>query len=218
MERVPEPELMEEEDQARAYSTADFEAPHEAFVDQSARAFPGPVAGRILDLGCGPGDITVRFAKRHPECSVLGVDGSEAMLRFGRERIEAEGLGERVLLERVFLPTDQLGAGFDGAISNSLLHHLQEPGVLWETLKENVRPGAPVFVMDLLRPESRSEAEALVETYSGDEPDVLRRDFFLSLCAAYRVDEIEQQLTAAGLSHLTVEVISDRHWVVFGRL
>ena len=118
----------------------------------------------------------------------------------------------------MFLPTDQLGDGFDGAISNSLLHHLQEPGVLWETLKENVRPGAPVFVMDLLRPESRSEAEALVETYSGDEPDVLRRDFFLSLCAAYRVDEIEQQLTAAGLSHLTVEVISDRHWVVFGRL
>lgn len=218
MERVPEPELMEEEEQARAYSMADFEAPHEAFVRESERAFHEPLQGQILDLGCGPGDITVRFAKRHPGCSLLGIDGSEAMLKYGRERVEREELTERVRLRRVFLPTKELEQAFDGAISNSLLHHLERPEVLWQSLKQCVRRGSPVFVMDLLRPGSRQEAEALVEAYSGDEPEVLRRDFFLSLCAAYRVDEIEEQLATQGLAHLRVEVISDRHWVVYGRL
>ena len=140
------------------------------------------------------------------------------MLKYGRERVEREELTERVRLRRVFLPTNELEQAFDGAISNSLLHHLERPEVLWQSLKQCVRRGSPVFVMDLLRPGSRQEAEALVEAYSGDEPEVLRRDFFLSLCAAYRVDEIEEQLATQGLSHLKVEVISDRHWVVYGRL
>ena len=218
MERVPEPELMEEEEQARAYSSADFEAPHEAFVEESNRAFSGSVTGRILDLGCGPGDITVRFAKRHPKCTVVGIDGSEAMLHFGRERVELEGLSHRVKLKRVFLPAEDLDSGFDGAISNSLLHHLQHPEVLWQSLGQHVQSGAPVFVMDLLRPQSRAEAEKLVAAYSGEEPEILQRDFFLSLCAAYRVDEIQSQLQAAGLAHLKMEVISDRHWVVYGNI
>ena len=218
MDRVPEPELMEEEEQARAYSSADFEAPHEAFVEESGRAFRGSVSGRILDLGCGPGDITVRFAKRHPNCTMVGIDGSEAMLRFGRERVESEGLSHRVELKRVFLPAEGFESGFDGAISNSLLHHLQRPEVLWQSLKDHLQPGAPVFVMDLLRPPSRARAEELVTAYSEGEPEVLQRDFFLSLCAAYRPDEIQAQLEAAALPHLTTEVISDRHWVVYGSL
>ena len=51
-----------------------------------------------------------------------------------------------------------------------------------------------------------------------DAPPVLRNDFLNSLCAAYRPDEVARQLASAGLERLQVEVVSDRHLIVFGRL
>jgi hypothetical protein len=68
--------------------------------------------------------------------------------------------------------------------------------------------------MDLMRPGSSSEAAALVDEYSRGEPEVLRRDFHNSLLAAYRPEEIRQQLIDAKLAHLQVQVVSDRHWLV----
>jgi ubiquinone/menaquinone biosynthesis C-methylase UbiE len=218
MKRIPEPELMEEEAQARAYSEADFASPHDAFVGHAARVFSSETQGEILDLGCGPADISVRFARRFSKTKLVGVDGSEAMLRYGRERIKSEGLAHRIQLVQCFLPSPTLSSQFDGAISNSLLHHLHDPQVLWSSLKAHVRPGAPVFIMDLLRPKSREDAQRMVDDGAAEEPDVLRRDFFLSLCAAFRTDEIEEQLAQAELGHLSVEIVSDLHLVVYGRL
>jgi SAM-dependent methyltransferase len=218
MERIPEPELMEGESQARAYSEADFEGPHDAFVDLAARAFPRGAQGRILDLGCGPADITVRFARRHPGAQMVGVDGSKAMLDFGVQRVAALGMGDRISLQHLMLPAPDLLGQFDGAISNSLLHHLHDPQVLWESLTAHMRPGSPVFIMDLMRPESVEAVEHMVEEYAAGEPDVLRRDFFLSLRAAFRIEEVQIQLEEAGLSHLQVEAVSDRHLVVYGLL
>jgi SAM-dependent methyltransferase len=139
------------------------------------------------------------------------------MLAHGRARIRREGLGDRVRLIRGYLPGARLPlAGYDAIISNSLLHHLREPMALWDTIKSCARPGAPLFVMDLLRPAGREQARALVDEYAAGEPDVLRRDFFQSLLAAYRPGEVEAQLRAAGLTSLKVAPVSDRHLLVFG--
>ena len=70
--------------------------------------------------------------------------------------------------------------------------------------------------MDLRRPQSRDEARALVERYAGDEPKVLREDFYHSLLAAFRPEEVHEQLARNGLDALTLEVTSDRHFVVWG--
>ena len=80
------------------------------------------------------------------------------------------------------------------------------------------RPGAAVLVMDLFRPASEQAAWAIVERYSGGEPDVLKRDFFASLCAAFEPDEIRAQLDDCGLGGLEVRTVSDRHLLVTGRL
>jgi len=51
-----------------------------------------------------------------------------------------------------------------------------------------------------------------VETYSGAEPEVLKRDFFHSLCAAFTLAEVTAQLREAGLDRaLHCKMISDRH-------
>lgn len=220
MERVPEPELMDEDEQARAYSQADFAAPHERFVDLFVASWPaarGPVTGPILDLGCGPGDVTVRLARRCPEAEIHGVDGSAAMLRYGHERVREAGLAARVRLVEALLPRDRPPLPrYDVVVSNSLLHHLHDPGVLWSAVKAFAVPGAHIFVMDLMRPPSAADVDRLTDLHAGGEPEVLRRDFHASLHAAFTPDEVRAQLREAGLAGLRVDVVSDRHLTISG--
>ena len=72
--------------------------------------------------------------------------------------------------------------------------------------------------MDLCRPATRNEAVALMECYAADEPQVLRRDFFNSLLAAFEPDEVRLQWVEAALNSLRVEVVSDRHLAIIGLL
>jgi ubiquinone/menaquinone biosynthesis C-methylase UbiE len=219
MKRTLEPELMEKLEQASAYARADFHEPHERFVRLFEEKI-GEVAGRVLDLGCGPADVTIRFAQNNPDCMIFGVDGSRAML------LEAQNTLARApdVKGRIILINDMLsGLGlpqrsFDVIISNSLLHHLHKPHYLWNALKLFAQANAWVFVMELFRPANKKKAHEIVEAYAKDEPETLRNDFFNSLCAAFEPEEIKEQLKEAGLEHLAVQLVSDRHVLIFGRM
>lgn len=218
MHRVPEPELMDEAEQARAYAAADFAEPHQAFVDQFRTRFPEHVPRAVLDLGCGPCDVTMRFARAYPGCQLTAIDGAAAMLAEARAALQRAGLAARVqLLQRRLPDVSGIARGFDTVISNSLLHHLHDPQVLWRAIRALAAPRAAVQVMDLLRPGSSRELEQLVARHARQAPEVLRRDFAASLRAAFRIDEIRAQLAAAHLA-LAVEAVSDRHVLVSGRL
>jgi len=221
MQRVTEPELMDDQAQAEAYAAADFSEAHSRIVDSFDSCFPGEdVAGCILDLGCGPGDICFRFAARFPACSVMGVDGSGAMIRLANERKARDSVtDDRVRFIEGLLPGASIPeVPFVAVISNSLLHHLHEPLVLWETILRYASPGTKVYVVDLFRPETIAGAQRLVNEYASGEPDILRRDFYNSLCAAFEPREVQAQLATAGLAGLAVDVISDRHLAVHGFL
>jgi len=217
MKRVPEPELMEDEAQARAYSEADFTESHALFVRLCAQTWAGrEMHGLAVDLGCGPADVTVRLAERYPALAFEAVDGSAAMLRYGAERVHRHGLDSRIRLIQGRLPACTLRSDYDAIVSNSLLHHLRDPAVLWDAVRHCGRPGAPVFIMDLMRPDDESRARDLVDCHAAGAPPVLRRDFFHSLLAAYRPEEVRRQLGRAGLGDFTVQSVSDRHLVVGG--
>ncbi len=219
MQRIPEPELMNDATQAKAYAEADFSEANTLFQNLFRDYFPSHRPRRILDLGCGPGDITLAFARRFPDSQVVGIDGAEAMLAIARHRLATQPLlRQRVQFRRHRLPDPALAPGYDTLICNSLLHHLADPRVLWQEIQRLGTPGAAVLVMDLFRPVSKRQALALVERHAAEAPAVLRRDFFNSLCAAYREDEIRRQLEETGLGHFRVARVSDRHLAVHGRL
>ncbi len=219
MERKREPELMDDDAQALAYAQADFEDPHSDYINHFRARFGDVEPGvYVLDLGCGPGDISFRFARAFPGCLVHGVDGSVAMLRHGRRLLGDEpSLAGCVQLIEGFFPGAVLPReAYDVIISNSLLHHLRDPRVMWSEVARLAAPGAPVFIMDLRRPDSPAVARKLVDRYTGKEPEILRRDFYNSLLAAFKVEEIRKQLDRAGLGDFEVEELGDRHVIISG--
>jgi len=216
MDRILEPELMEDDEQIVAYANADFAEENQGFVDRFKEYFPDFTAGHILDLGCGPGDIPIRLAKAFPGCRVTGIDASAPMIRFAERAVQSEGLQDRIAFQCERFERLAGANIVEAAVSNSLLHHLPNPLQFWNKLRQLVKPGSPVLVMDLLRPDSPEEARVIVDRYASGEPDVLRRDFYNSLLAAFTEDEITSQLARMNLTRLLIDVVDDRHWVVGG--
>lgn len=209
---------MDSEAQTRAYAEADFNESNSLFTEKFGEYFADCASsGSMADLGCGPGDISIRMALKYPGWKVTGLDAGPNMLKLAQQRLNREKLQGRVEFRHSYLPDDSLpAASFDAIISNSLLHHLPQPQILWRSIVHLSAPGAAVQVMDLLRPDTEREARRLVEVYAADAPEVLKEDFYHSLLAAYTPEEVNQQLFAAGLDRLKIEIPSDRHWIVRG--
>ena len=74
MERILEPEVMDDPEQVLAYAGANFEQENQGFVDQFLDLYDDLEDAHIIDLGCGPGDIPIRLARHHPTCRITGID------------------------------------------------------------------------------------------------------------------------------------------------
>jgi ubiquinone/menaquinone biosynthesis C-methylase UbiE len=218
MERIPEPDLMNEAEQACAYAEADFSEPHNDWIELLHHSLPDlPQTGLALDLGCGPGDITIRFARAFPGWRIDGVDGAAAMLNYGYAAVQQAELGDRIQLVESYLPDgDAPHRVYDLIFSNSLLHHLRDPHVLWQSIHRWSRPGTSIFIMDLMRPDTPAIAAQFVNQYAANEPEILQRDFYNSLLAAYSISEVQAQFQQAQLPQLSVKSVSDRHFIIWG--
>jgi trans-aconitate 2-methyltransferase len=227
LERTPEPELMDGLEQVRAYGAADFNDSDQAMCERLVELCGGDPGPRLVDLGCGPGNITLRLARRWPDAAVLGLDGAPQMLAVARQRAATQPeLAGRLLFEQALLPLVDPGereGAFSMVVSNSLLHHLHDPAVLWRAVAELAAPGAFVYIQDLRRPASAEAVEALVAAEMAGAPEVLRRDYRASLHAAFTVAEVHAQLERAALEQaclagLQVAPRQERYLEVWGRL
>lgn len=220
MNRIPEPELMNDPAQAHAYAHADFASPHQLFVDTFRQKFPAlDIKDAVLDLGCGPCDISRRFALAYAACTIHAVDGATNMLMHAETLNKEDNLHQRIQLIETTLPDITLPQNFyHTIISNSLLHHLHNPFVLWQTIQRHAKAYTNIFVMDLMRPDSAAVAKQLVEDNAAAEAEILQQDFYHSLLAAFTPAEVQQQLDDMDMSTLQIETVSDRHMIIYGSL
>ena len=221
MKRQVEPELMLEGEQVRAYARADFNAVHTDLMGKCFQYYP-TCSGTIADLGCGPGDITLRLARQYLHGRIHAFDGSSLMLGYALQNVKSRGFADRVRLQyAVFPDVGELGQRFlrryDMIVSNSLLHHLHDPQVLWQVIKDLASPRATIFIADLRRPDSEAQAQHYVNEYAAGEPAVLQRDFYNSLCAAFTVSEVREQIQANNMN-LNAVGFGDRHIIIHGVL
>jgi 2-polyprenyl-3-methyl-5-hydroxy-6-metoxy-1,4-benzoquinol methylase len=208
MPRRPEPELMDMPDEVDAYARADFRAVNARFVEWVFSMADGRDGLSVLDIGCGPGDIPLAIARAKPGWRVTAVDDSEPMLMVARRR--SAGTRNLAFAKGDAKSLPDLGL-FDLILSNSLLHHLPEPAGFWSGVKKHLRAEGRVMLRDLRRPTDEATARRIVAEHAGGESGLLQEEFYRSLLSAFTVDEVRQQLIAAGLSALQVGEREDRY-------
>lgn len=222
LERLPEPELMDDAAQVDAYASADWSEAHDRLMRQIVDFFPREsMTGLFLNLGCGPGDDTFRFLRDFPDTRVTAIDGSARMIDRAKKDLQTKfpQFTGRVEFHVAYIPSPSIPVNdYAGVISNSLLHHLHDPDLLWATVREHSHPGSRIFIADLRRPASLEAVDALIDRYAADAPPVLREDFRNSLRAAFTIEEVQVQLRRAGLASLEVKAVGDRHLIVAGTL
>jgi len=109
-----------------------------AFHDLLARVPAGPDdVRRVVDLGCGPGNLTRQLARRWPGAVVEGVDASAAMVGHA----VADGTSERLAFTVADLRTWSPAEPVDVLVSNATLQWVPGHLDLLERLLSAVRPG-----------------------------------------------------------------------------
>lgn len=111
-------------------------------LDLIAR-IPLGAPGRIVDLGCGPGNVTARLARRWPEAAITGIDNAPPMLA------EARRCPERQV---TWIEADITTWVPDGApdliFSNAALQWLPDHAALFSRLFGLLAPGG-VFAVQM---------------------------------------------------------------------
>lgn len=114
-----------------------------AFADERARPFVDLLSRvraeeprRVVDLGCGPGNLTALLTERWPGADVLGLDSSPEMIARAAER-SGPRLRFRVLDLREWAPDEPV----DVLVSNATLQWVPDHLALLPSLVGHVAPG-----------------------------------------------------------------------------
>lgn len=128
---------------ATTWNSSLYETKH-AFVWQYGESLLdllNPQAGeRILDLGCGTGQLTEKIASHG--VNVVGIDRSAAMIARARENYP------QLQFEIADAQNFQFAEPFDAVFSNAVLHWVKEPDAVIHCIQQALKPGGR-FVAEL---------------------------------------------------------------------
>jgi ubiquinone/menaquinone biosynthesis C-methylase UbiE len=227
--RVLEPEVMDTAEEARDYDAMDHAEVNRAFCDDLLAFAGGALDADVLDVGTGTARIPIALSAlaEAQRARVVGIDLADQMLAVGRENVARAGLASRVSLERRDAKALPYADGAFGAvISNSIVHHIPEPGQVLSEMWRVTAPGGVLFVRDLLRPESEAEVERLVALHGGRPPEdaalaaSFERQLALfraSLHAALTTGEVAALAAPLRIAPDAIRVTSNRHWTLAAR-
>jgi 2-polyprenyl-3-methyl-5-hydroxy-6-metoxy-1,4-benzoquinol methylase len=102
----------------------------------------------VLDVGCGPGTITVDLARRVAPGRVLGLDVSADPLDEARALAAREGVAVEFAVGDTY-SLDLPDASFDVVHAHQVLQHLTDPVAALREMARVCRPGGLVAVRDV---------------------------------------------------------------------
>lgn len=160
------------------------------------RALGAGASPRILDLGCGTGEMALAIARVRPGVKLIGVDGDAEVLKRADAKARAVGVElelHEALADRVPLPD----ASVDCVVSTLMFHHLGPSAkrAALEEARRVLRPDGRLLVCDIGR--------------AGDP--LMRAAFFavqlldgFSNTRAHARGELPEIISRAGFSDVTV--------------
>jgi SAM-dependent methyltransferase len=110
-----------------------------------------PAGAQVLEVGCGPGHLSIRLA-RHHGLEVTGLDLDPAMITRARANTHRPETGDQ--RRPVFLVGDVAAlafpdGSFDLVVSTLSMHHWADPAAGLAEIGRVLRPGARALIWDL---------------------------------------------------------------------
>jgi len=231
MERVPEPELMEGKEQVISYDEADFSEGEVNLINQiyqyllKANISLGE-KDLIVDLGCGPGNISEKLAIKWPNTEVVGIDGSKEMI-LRAEYNNSISTNQKKLKNLRYVCFDikdikpnnfLLKKKISLLVSNSLIHHITHLEDFFKTIRSLSNNTTVNFHKDLKRPLNEKSALELKAQCSTKYNEILTNDYYASLRASYTFRELKNFTLENDLSSLDVFEDGDKYLIVYGNV
>lgn len=108
-------------------------------IDLLAR-IPQETPGTVIDLGCGPGNITPLLRQRWPDARILGLDNSDTMLARARTAMPDEAF------EFADITQWNPDTRYDVIFSNAALQWVEGHDTLFPRLLGHVAPGGTLAI------------------------------------------------------------------------
>lgn len=122
---------------------------HEWRTIENSAAYLEPLlieGASVLDLGCGPGTITVEFADRVAPGRVVGLDAAETVIERAAAQFERPNL-EFVVGDAFALPFDD--DTFDIVHAHQVLQHVTDPVAMLREMRRVAKPGGVVAAREV---------------------------------------------------------------------
>ena len=227
MDRRAEPELMNTKNQVDSYCEADFSKGEIKFVRLIKNYLKNnniylTSSDLIVDLGCGPGNISEKLSKEWPNTTVIGIDGSKEMIHKAKIR---RNLQEKPLSNLNYLCKDIKNIKLvdisdkkhiNLLVSNSLIHHITHIDEFFECILSLSSENTLNFHKDLIRPINEKYALELKAECASKYNETLTNDYYASLQASYRADELRNLILDKKLVHLDVLEEDNKYLILYG--
>jgi tRNA (cmo5U34)-methyltransferase len=123
-----------------------------ALIAQAAAAVT-PHARRVLDVGCGAGNYTLKLLEHISNPDVTLLDLSQPMLARAAERIQSKTTGQITTIQSDIREIRLLDNQFDIILAASVLHHLRGESE-WQSVfgafYRALKPGGSLWIFDLI--------------------------------------------------------------------
>lgn len=133
--------------------SATVDAPLALELIAEAAAVTMPQAKRLLDVGCGAGNYTLKLLERLPNLDATLVDLSRPMLDRAEERVGAVSHGGVRLIQGDIREIKLGEAAFDIILAAAVLHHLRtddEWHGVFAKFHRALVPGGSLWIFDLV--------------------------------------------------------------------
>jgi len=231
MERIPEPELMEKKEQVISYDEADFSEGEINLINQINHYLlrKNISLGKkdlIVDLGCGPGNISEKLAIKWPNTEVVGIDGSKEMILRANHNKEISTNQEKLKNLRYICSDIKdiksnnflLNRDISLLVSNSLIHHITHLEDFFKTIRSLSSDFTLNFHKDLKRPLDQKSALELKAQCETKYNEILTNDYYASLRASYSFKELKNFTLENDLTSLDVFEDGDNYLIVYGNV
>ncbi|MDR1290216.1 MAG: class I SAM-dependent methyltransferase [Planctomycetaceae bacterium] len=138
-------------------SSVDAQLVLSMFEEFISRMYPN--AQRLLDIGCGAGNFSLRITRKLPQLKLTLLDLSLPMLQKAQERLAAEHFNVEEIIQSDIAQTELPETKFDIVVAAASLHHLRTKKD-WQNvfgrIYRSIVPGGSFWISDLIKHENET--------------------------------------------------------------